>query len=71
MCEFLEYTGPDYRDFEYPPGSDDLFRRWKDQKALPRRRLPRRTSVRARAQLKSKDQDGQLELGWLGGKASS
>ena len=19
MCEFLEYTGPDYRDFEYPP----------------------------------------------------
>ena len=65
MCEFLEYGGPDYRDFEYPPGGEDLFRRWKSQ---PRRRaLPRRTSVRARAQLK----DGQLDLGWSGGKASS
>jgi DNA replication protein DnaC len=65
MCEFLEYGGPDYRDFEYPPGGEDLFRRWKSQ---PRRRtLPRRTSVRARAQLK----DGQGDLGWSGGKASS
>ena len=69
MCEFLEYSGPDYRDFEFKPDADDIFRRWKDQKAQPRRRLPRRTSVRARAQLKEKD--GQLELGWLGGKASS
>mgnify|MGYP001358704151 FL=1 len=69
MCDFLEYPGPDYRDFEYPPSSEDLFRRWKDQKSQPRRRLPRRTSVRARAQLKEKD--GQLDLGWLGGKASS
>ena len=65
MCEFLEYGGPDYRDFEYPPGDEDLFRRWKSQ---PRRRtLPRRTSVRARAQWK----EGQLDLGWSGGKASS
>ena len=65
MCEFLEYAGPDYRDFEYPPGSEDLFRRWKSE---PRRRtLPRRTSSRARAKLK----DGQLDLGWSGGKASS
>ena len=71
MCEFLEYTGPDYRDFEYPPSSDDLFRRWKDQKTQPRRRLPRRTSVRARAHLREKEKDGQLELGWSGGKASS
>lgn len=69
MCEFLEYSGPDYRDFEFKPDSDDIFRRWKDQKTQPRRRLPRRTSVRARAQLK--ENDGQLELGWLGGKASS
>jgi hypothetical protein len=71
MCEFLEYTGPDYRDFEYPPSSDDLFGRWKDQKTQPRRRLPRRTSVRARAQLRDKEKDGQLDLGWSGGKASS
>jgi len=64
MCEFLEYGGPDYRDFEYPPTAEDLFQRWKSQ---PRRRLPRRTSVRARAQLK----EGRLDLGWSGGKASS
>lgn len=64
MCEFLEYGGPDYRDFEYPPTAEDLFQRWKSQ---PRRRLPRRASVRARAQLK----EGRLDLGWSGGKASS
>ena len=64
MCEFLEYGGPDYRDFEYPPTAEDLFQRWKSQ---PRRRLPRRTSMRARAQLK----EGRLDLGWSGGKASS
>ena len=64
MCEFLEYSGPDYRDFEYPPSSEDLFRAWKSR---PRKRLPKRTSARARAQPKG----GQLELGWSGGKASS
>ena len=67
MCEFLEYDGPDYRDFEYAPTSDDLAARWKQSRGRPRKRLPRRTAVRARAQLK----EGQLELGWSGGKASS
>ena len=69
MCEFLEYAGPDYRDFEYPPSAEDLLQRWKDQKGRVRRRLPRRTSVRARGQLREKD--GQLDLGWAGGKAGS
>ena len=69
MCEFLEYSGPDYRDFEYPPSADDLARRWKDQRNQPRRRLPKRASARARAQLK--ERGGQLDLGWSGGKASS
>ncbi len=71
MCEFLEYSGPDYRDFEYPPSSDDIFRRWKDQRRQPRRRLPKRTSVRARAQLREKEKEGQLELGWSGGKVTT
>ena len=62
MCEFLEYSGPDYRDFEFTPNGEDLYRSWKTQ---PRRRLPVRTSVRARAQLKS----GKGDLGWSGGKA--
>ncbi len=65
MCEFLEYGGPDYREFEYPPTGKDLFQRWKAQ---PRGgRLPRRTTTRARAQLKH----DRLDLGWSGGKAGS
>ena len=69
MCEFLEYSGPDYRDFEYPPSGEDLYRRWKDQKTQPRKRLPKRTTSRARARLK--EHEGQLDLGWSGGKVSS
>ena len=68
MCDFLEYGGPDYRDFEYPPSAEDLFRAWKSR---PRKRLPKRTSSRARARLKDTQKEGQLELGWSGGKASS
>ena len=65
MCEFLEYGGPDYREFEYPPTGKDLFQRWKAQ---PRgARLPRRTTTRARAQLRH----DRLDLGWSGGKAGS
>ncbi len=62
MCEFLEYTGPDYRDFEFPPSSDDLYRKWQSQ---PKRKLPARASVRARARLKT----GKPDLGWSGGRA--
>ena len=63
MCEFLEYSGPDYRDFvEGAPTSKELHSAWKSQ---PRRKLPARTSVRARAQLKR----GKADLGWTGGKA--
>ena len=28
MCEFLDYDGPDYRDFEFTPDGDDLARIW-------------------------------------------
>ena len=64
MCEFLEYAGPDYRDFEYPPTAEALLQTWKSGS---RKRLPKRTVTRARARLR----EGQLELGWSGGKASS
>ncbi len=62
MCEFLEYSGPDYRDFEFTPSSEDLYRAWSAQ---PRRKLPVRASTRARAKLKR----GKTELGWTGGRA--
>ena len=64
MCEFLEYEGPDYREFEHPPTAEFLFQRWKMN---PRRRLPKRVSARARARMK----EGQLDLGWAGGKAGT
>ena len=63
MCEFLAYDGPDYRDFDFKPGADDLVQRWRAQQ--PRNKLPRRALAPARAQLR----DGQMELGWEGGKA--
>ena len=62
MCEFLEYSGPDYRGFDFPPNSDELYRTWQLQ---PRPKLPARSSVRARARLKS----GKPDLGWSGGRA--
>ena len=64
MCEFLEFEGPDYRQFDHPPTAEDL------SQAVglnPRRRLPQRTSTRARARLP----EGQLDLGWAGGKAGT
>ena len=65
MCEFLEYSGPDYRLFEFTPTREHLSGRWKAQKDQPKRRLPARTPVRARARLKP----GKADLGWTGGKA--
>ena len=62
MCEFLEYEGPDYRDFEHPPDADILRQAWQERR---RKRLPRRASARAAVRAP----EGQLDLGWEGGKA--
>ncbi len=63
MCEFLQYSSPDFRDFQGgPPSGEELERRWKSQ---PRRTLPSRATVRARAQLRP----GGRDLGWSGGRA--
>ena len=64
MCEFLEYEGPDYREFEHPPTAEFLYQKWK---MGARRGLPKRASVRARARLKEE----RLDLGWAGGKAGT
>lgn len=69
MCEFLIFSGPDYREFEYPPTAANLLEAWHAQKRGPRRKLPRRTASRARAHLR--EREGQLDLGWFGGKAGS
>ena len=62
MCEFLPFSGPDFRDFrDGPPSGEELARRWKEE---PRRRLPSRATARARAQLPR-----GRDLGWSGGRA--
>ena len=63
MCDFLEYDGPDYRAWDQPPSSEDLRRRWKEEKQ--KSKMPVRTTTRARARLKL----GEGELGWSGGRA--
>jgi len=68
MCQFLEYDGPDFRGFEHRPSAKDLERSLKTPRAAAGRGLPDRTTTRARARLRS---EGQLDLGWSGGKASS
>ena len=74
MCEFLEYGGPDYRDWSHPykQTSDDLLSRWKKEGKRRRgvQRLPEKTYSRARARLRG-GKEGQLDLGWSGGKAGS
>ena len=70
MCDFLEYDGPDYRELEHAPSSEDLHNAWKawKEKALKKKqrsKLPDHTTSRARAHLKT----GEAELGWSGGRA--
>lgn len=71
MCDFLEFTGPDYRGFDNPPNSKELFQQWKSNPSKAGSALPARTRVRARARLRGASREGQLELGWSGGKAGS
>ena len=69
MCEFLEYDGPDYRNFEGSPSGRELAHAWKERqvKAEARAKLPPRTSARAKAGLKA----GDAELRWPGGRTGA
>ena len=77
MCEFLDYDGPDYRNFfQHPPGSkpgsEDLAHAWEvkkkaEAKEKARGKLPARTSARAKAGLKA----GDAELRWPGGRTGA
>ena len=72
MCEFLEYDGPDYRDFQPAPDAGDLHKAWEERRrraatgpSSAAERLPRRTASRAAMRAT----EAQLELGWPGGVA--
>jgi DNA replication protein DnaC len=68
MCDFIDYSGADYRLLPPNGGVDDLLTMWKlggDQRS----RLPSRAKGQVRAQLKHPG--GKPDLGWSGGKAGS
>ena len=71
MCEFLEFSGLDFRLLESGVGSDEMGKRWKG--SAPRRGLPPKAVGPARAQLRAPAQESQKpgdhELKWPGGKA--
>lgn len=71
MCDFLEYSGADYRLLPPNGGADDLKMQWERMKAAgSRRSLPARAKGPVRAQLRPPDGRGR-DLGWTGGKAGS
>ena len=67
MCEFLHYTGADYRKLPPNAGPEDLLADWKLH-GRPAG-LPRRTSGTARAQLRHPDP--KADVAWPGGRAGS
>jgi DNA replication protein DnaC len=68
MCDFLEFSGVDYRRFAPPNAtSDDLNNLWQQKRITQTRNLPPRSHGPARAQLR----DGRADLKWPGGRAGS
>jgi DNA replication protein DnaC len=73
MCEFLEYTGGDYRMMPVNGGPDDLASIWKRNKG--RRGLPARSAGPARAQIREAREAlvraEPRDLKWPGGKVGN
>jgi DNA replication protein DnaC len=67
MCDFIDYSGADYRLLPPNGGVDDLVALWKVA-GEQRGRLPARAKGPVRAQLKH---PGKADLGWSGGKAGT
>jgi hypothetical protein len=71
MCDFLEYSGADYRLLPPNGGADDLKMQWERMKAAgSKRSLPTKSKGPIRAQLHQPEGRGR-DLGWTGGKAGS
>ena len=71
MCDFLEYSGADFRLLPPNGGADDLKMQWERMKAAgSRRTLPTKSKGPIRAQLRQQEGRGR-DLGWTGGKAGS
>jgi DNA replication protein DnaC len=71
MCEFLEYTGGDFRMMPINGGPDDLAALWKRNRG--RRSLPARSTGPARAQMRESALAPRepRELKWPGGKSGN
>ncbi len=77
MCEFLEFDGSDFRQFEHRPRAEDLAQDWKHGS---RRRLPSPRGATSKMSAGSfggqrkprrKVAGEQLDLGWGGGRAGN
>jgi DNA replication protein DnaC len=72
MCDFLEYSGADYRLLPPNGGAEDLRMEWERMKGgRPKRSLPAKAKGPIRAQLRQPDPRPPRELGWSGGKAGT
>jgi DNA replication protein DnaC len=72
MCDFLEYSGADYRLLPPNGGPEDLRMQWERMKAGgSKRSLPARAKGPIRAQLRQPEPRPARELGWSGGKAGT
>ena len=72
MCDFLEYDGPDYRDFEHPPDADILRQKWEEKRRRrPYARRSRREHLPGRSSgpVPARPTEALIDLGWSGGKA--
>ncbi len=69
MCDFLEFSGVDYRRFAPPNAtSEDLANLWQQKRMTAQRRnLPPRSVGQVRAHL----HDGKADLKWPGGRAGT
>jgi len=72
MCDFLEYSGADYRLLPPNGGPEDLRMQWERMKAGgSKRSLPAKAKGPIRAQLRQSEPRPPRELGWTGGKAGT
>jgi hypothetical protein len=75
MCDWVHMDGPDTREVGPHPTDADIARWQQSSPASPKNRargaLPQRSAGQARAQLKSREQDGKADLKWPGGRAGT
>lgn len=75
MCDWVLIEGIDTREVGTHPTPEDIAEWERRSPASPKNRrggpMPSKTSGQARAQIKTRERDGQADLKWPGGRAGS